>query len=65
MQLEVSYFAAVWAGPGAHPSSRKIGTGSFFPGVKYPARGVGHPLLSSVQIKVRVDLNPCSISGTS
>jgi len=29
-------------GPGAHPSSYTMGTGSF-PGVKRPGRGVDHP----------------------
>ena len=29
-------------GPGAHPASYKMGTGSF-PGVKRPKRGVDHP----------------------
>ena len=29
-------------GPGAHPTSHKMGTGSF-PGVKRPGRGVNHP----------------------
>jgi len=32
----------VQTGPGAHPSSYTIGTGSF-PGVKRPGRGVDHP----------------------
>jgi hypothetical protein len=32
----------VQAGPGAHPASYTMGTGSF-PGVKWPGRGVGHP----------------------
>ena len=32
----------VQTGPGAHPSSYTMGTGSF-PGVKRPGRGVDHP----------------------
>ena len=36
------FFAPVQTGPGAHPTSRTMGTGSF-PGVKRPGRGVNHP----------------------
>jgi hypothetical protein len=35
------YFARVQTGPGAHPASYKMGTGSF-PGVKRPGRNVDH-----------------------
>jgi hypothetical protein len=36
------YSAPVQTGPGAHPASYIMGTGSF-PGVKRPGRGVEHP----------------------
>jgi hypothetical protein len=36
------FSAPVQTGPGAHPASCKIGTGSF-PGVKRPGCGVDHP----------------------
>jgi hypothetical protein len=36
------FTAPVQTGPGAHPASCTIGTGSF-PGVKRPGRGVDHP----------------------
>jgi hypothetical protein len=36
------FFAHVQTGPGAHPASCKMGTGSF-PGIKRPGRGADHP----------------------
>jgi hypothetical protein len=36
-----SFFAHIQTGPGAHPASCTIGTGSF-PGVKRPRRGADH-----------------------
>jgi len=39
----------------AHPASCTMGTGSF-PGVKQPGRVVGHPPLSSAEVKERVEL---------
>jgi len=38
-------FAPVQTGPGAHPASYTMGTGSF-PGIKRPGRGVDHPHLT-------------------
>jgi hypothetical protein len=38
------FFAQVQTGPGAHPTSCTMGTGSF-PGVKRPGRGTDHPTL--------------------
>ena len=49
--------------PGAHPASCTMGTGSF-PGVKRPGRDE-HPPQSSAEVKVRVELYICSLSGTS
>jgi len=36
------FSTALQTGPGAHPSSFTVGTGSF-PGVKRPGRGVDRP----------------------
>jgi hypothetical protein len=49
------FSAPVQTGPGAHPASYTMGTGSF-PGVKRPGRGVDHPPLSSAEVKKRVEL---------
>jgi len=49
------FSALVQTGPGAHPASSSMGTGSF-PGVKRPGRGVDHPSLSSAKVKDRVEL---------
>ena len=49
-------------GPGAHPASYTMGTGSF-PGVKRPGRGVNHPPTSSFEVKIRVELYLYSPSG--
>ena len=49
------FSASVQTGPGAHPASYVMGTGSF-PGVKRPERGVNHPPPSIVEVKERVDL---------
>jgi len=48
-------FLPVQTGPGAHPASCTMGTGSF-PGVKRPGRGVDHPPPSSAEVKERVGL---------
>ena len=45
--------AHVKTGPGAHPASCTVGTGSF-PGVKRPGRGVDYPTPSSAEVKERV-----------
>ena len=41
------FSAAVQTGPGAHPASCTMGTGSF-PGVRRPGRGADQPHLSSL-----------------
>jgi len=51
-------------GPGAHPASYTMGTGSF-PGVKQPRHGVDHPPPPSAEVKERVDLYLYSPSGPS
>jgi hypothetical protein len=42
--VEVRFFAHVHTGPGVHPASCTMGTGSF-PGVKRPGGGADHPPL--------------------
>jgi hypothetical protein len=59
---EARFSASVQTGPGAHPASCTMGTGSF-PGVKRPGRGVDHPPPSSAEVKERVELYVYSPSG--
>jgi len=47
------FYAPFQTGPGAHPASCKMGTGSF-PGVKRPGLGFDHPPPSSAQVEGRV-----------
>ena len=49
------FYAPAQTGPGAHPASYTMGTGSF-PGVKRPGRGFYHPPPSSTEVKERVEL---------
>jgi hypothetical protein len=56
--------APVQTGPGSHPTSYTMGTGSF-PGVKRPGRGVDHPPPSIAEVKERVELCLYSPSGPS
>ena len=58
------FSASVQTGPGAHPVSCTMSTGSF-PGVKRPGRGVDHPLPSRAEVEGRVELYICSPSGPS
>ena len=51
-------------GPGAHPASCTMGTGSFL-GVKRPGRDVEHPPAYSAKVKERVEVYLCSPSGPS
>jgi len=56
-------FRTVQTGPGAHPASCTMGTGSF-QGVERPGRGVDHPPTpSSAEVKERVELYLYSTSG--
>jgi hypothetical protein len=43
------FFAHVQTGPGAHPASCTMGTGSF-PGVKRPVHNADHPPPSSAEV---------------
>ena len=54
-RLGARFSASVQTGPGAHPTSYTMGTGSV-PGVKRLERGVDHPPLSSVKVKEKVEL---------
>jgi hypothetical protein len=58
------FSSPVQTGPGTHPVSYTIGTGSF-PVVKRPGHGVDHPPPSSAEVKDRVELYLFSISGPS
>jgi hypothetical protein len=60
----VRFFAHVQTGPGAHPASCTVGTGSF-PGVKRPGRGADHPLPSSVPRSRKSRAIPLPFSGPS
>jgi hypothetical protein len=52
---EARFSATVQTGPGAHPASCTMGTGSF-PGVKRQGNGVNHLPPSSAEVKERVEL---------
>jgi hypothetical protein len=56
--------APVQTGPGAHPASYTMGTGSF-PGIKRPGSDVDRPPPSTVEVKERAELYLCSQSGPS
>jgi hypothetical protein len=47
------FSSSVQTGPGAHPASYTMGTGSL-PGLKWPGRGVDHPPPSGPEVKERV-----------
>ena len=49
------FSAPVQTGPGPHPASYTMCTGSF-PGVMRPGRDVDHPPQSTVEVKERVEL---------
>ena len=50
------FSAPVQTGPGAHPASYTMGTGSLSRGVKRPGRGVDYPPPSSTEVDGRVEL---------
>jgi len=58
----VRFSTFIQTGPGAHPDSYTVGTGSL-PGVKRPERGVDHPTPSSAKVKKKVNLYICFPSG--
>jgi hypothetical protein len=53
--------------PGAHRASCAMGSGSLFQGdgLKRSRRGVDHPLPSNAEVKERVKLYLCYLSGPS
>jgi hypothetical protein len=48
--VEARFSASIQTGPGAHPASHKMVTG-YFPGVRWPGRGVAYPPTSSAEVK--------------
>jgi len=57
------FSAPVQTGPGVHPASYRMGTGSF-PGVKQLGHGVDHPPPSTAKVKETVELYLYSPSGS-
>jgi len=53
----------VQTGPGTHPASYTMGTGSLSWGVKRPGCGIDHPLPPTAEVKERVELYLYSPSG--
>jgi hypothetical protein len=49
MPVGARFYAHVQTGPGTHPASCTMGTGSF-PGLKRPGRGADHPHPSSAEV---------------
>ena len=62
--LGAKFFAPVQTGPGTHPASYKIGTGSF-PGLKRPERGVDHPPPTSTEVQEEEEIYLYSPFGPS
>jgi hypothetical protein len=62
--MEARLFSPVQTGPGAHPASYTMDTGSFL-GIKRPGRGVDHPPTTSAEFKERVELYLYSPFGPS
>jgi len=62
--VRARFSTPVQTGPGSHPASFTMGTGSF-PGVKRPGHGVDHPPPSSAEVKERVELYLYSPFGPS
>jgi len=60
--VEARFSAPVQTDPGAYPASYTMGTGSL-PGVTRQGRGVDHTLLSSAEVKERVEHYLYSPSG--
>jgi len=54
-QCRPRFSTPIQTGPGAHPGSYTLGTGSF-PGVKWPGHGTDHPPPPSAKVKERVEL---------
>jgi len=59
--VEARFSAPVQTGPGTHPPSYKMGTGSF-PGVKRPGRRVDHSTHLAPRLKKEWNYFPCGPS---
>ena len=64
IMVGATFSTPVQTGPGAHPASHTMGTGSFL-GLKQPGRGIDHPPPSSIEVKARIELYISSPSGPS
>jgi len=62
--VEARFSAPDHTGPGTHPASYTMGTGSFL-GVKRPELCVDHPPPYNAEVKERVELYLYSPSGPS
>jgi hypothetical protein len=62
--LGARFSAPVQNGPGAHPASYTMGTGSFL-GVKWLGRGTDYPPPSCAKVEGRTEVYICSPSGPS
>jgi hypothetical protein len=56
------FFTHVQTGPGAHPASCTMGTGSF-PGIKRPGRGADHPPLLVLRLRMSRDIPLLTLQG--
>jgi hypothetical protein len=56
------FYALAQNGPGVHPASCTVSTGSFH-GVKRPGRGVYYPTSSSAEVKERIEPYLCTSFG--
>jgi hypothetical protein len=62
--VEMSFSTPIQTDPGAYTASYVVGT-KYFPGVKWPGRGIGHPPPPSAEVKERVELYFYSPYGRS
>jgi len=60
--LGARFSVPIQTGPGAHPASYTMGTGSL-PGVKWLGHGIVHPFPYSTEVKERVEIYLYSTSG--
>jgi hypothetical protein len=59
------FSAPVQTGPGAHPDTHTMVTGSLSRKVNRPRRGCNHPSTSIAEVKERVELYLYDVSGSS
>jgi hypothetical protein len=60
--MEAIFSSSVKTGPGAHPASYTMRTGSF-PGVNRPDRGVDHTLRPSAELEEGLQLTRLDLRG--